>query len=447
MSDIVSAHPIDGMVIGERQATAQIRRWQRIGLLILAATFGVVLLWSWLAPLSSAVVATGMVKVDSNRKRIQHQEGGVVKEILVRDGAQVRAGDVLVRLDETRAGASQGVLQTQYDAALALQSRLAAERDQAESITWPAELLARRDEPATAEVLEAQESQFQARKASLAGQLSILDKQIGAKKSEIYGLAGQRNAKEAQLDSLQTEKAGLDGLMAKGMVEKTKYRNLEREIARVQGERAEHVSEIAAARSLIGEKELQKFQIEKTFHEEVTEELRKVQTDIYDYLQRMDAARFVLEQTELRSPVDGTVTDLRVHTVGGVVTPGEVLLEIVPANDRLIVEARVSPQDVDRVHIGQSAGIKLSAFDQRTLPELDGTVTYLSADIIEDQRSGQGFFLTRVEVPEDQLARLNGLQVVPGMMASVFVRTGERTFVEYLLRPITASFDRAWRER
>ena len=161
----------------------------------------------------------------------------------------------------------------------------------------------------------------------------------------------------------------------------------------------------------------------------------------------MDAARFVLEQTELRSPVDGTVTDLRVHTVGGVVTPGEVLLEIVPANDRLIVEARVSPQDVDRVHIGQSAGIKLSAFDQRTLPELDGTVTYLSADIIEDQRSGQGFFLTRVEVPEDQLARLNGLQVVPGMMASVFVRTGERTFVEYLLRPITASFDRAWRER
>lgn len=447
MSEALGAKPLDGMVIGEAAATAQIRRWQRIGLTVLLLTFGVAVLWSWLAPLSSAVVASGMVKVDSNRKKIQHQEGGVVKEILVRDGAHVKAGDVLIRLDETRAGASQGVLQTQYDAALALQARLVAERDRAPAIVWPEELLARKADPKAVEIMEGQESQFLARRASLVGQLRILDQQIASKRSEIEGLAGQQAAKESQLASLKTELAGLTDLLTKGMVEKTKYRNLEREIARVEGERGEHVSEIAAARSMIGERALQKFQIRKSFHEDVTAELRKTQTELYDYLERMDAASFVLAQTELRSPVDGTVTDLRIHTEGGVVTPGELLLEIVPEGDALIVEAKVRPQDVDRVRVGLDAGIKLSAFDQRTLPELDGKVTYLSADIIEDPRSGQAYFLTRVEVPEAQLARLEGLTVVPGMIADVFVRTGERTFLEYLLHPIVASFDKAWRER
>lgn len=447
MSEPVAAKPLDGMVIGEAAATAEIRRWIRIGIAILMLTFGVAALWSWLAPLSSAVIASGMVKVDSNRKRIQHQEGGVVKEILVRDGSRVKAGDVLIRLDETRAGASQGVLQTQYDAALALQARLVAERDRAQSISWPPELLARKDDPKASEIIEAQQSQFLARRASLVGQLNILDQQIASKRSEIAGLVGQKEAKESQLASLKTELAGLTDLLSKGMVEKTKYRNLEREISRLEGERGERVSEIAAARSMIGEKALQKFQIRKSFHEDVTEELRKTQTEIYDYLERMDAARFVLAQTELKSPVDGTVTDLRIHTEGGVVTPGELLLEIVPADDTLIVEARVRPQDVDRVRVGLDAGIKLSAFDQRTLPELDGKVTYLSADIIEDPRTGQAYFLTRVEVPDSQLARLDGLKVVPGMLADVFVRTGERTFFQYLLHPIMTSFDKAWRER
>ena len=447
MSEAVASKPLKGMIIGEADADAGIQRWQRIGLIVLALTFGVALLWSWLVPLSSAVVAAGTVKVDSSRKRIQHQEGGVIKEILVRDGSRVKAGEVLIRLDETRAGASQGVLQAQYDAALVLQARLVAERDRGAAIDWPTEILARRNDPTVAEMIDGQESQFRARRASLVGQLSILDKQMAAKRSEIAGIAGQQAAKEAQLASLRTELDGLTDLLSKGMVEKTKYRNLEREISRIEGERAEHVSDIAAARSAVGERELQKFQIRKSFHEDVTEELRKVQTEIFDYRERMEAARFVLEQTELRAPVDGTVTDLRVHTEGGVVAPGELLLELVPADDRLIVEARVRPQDVDRVRVGLDAGIKLSAFDQRTLPELDGKVTYLSADAVEDPRTGQAYFLTRIEVPEAQLARLGGQRVVPGMMSEVFVRTGERSFVDYILHPIIASFDRAWRER
>lgn len=435
-----------GLVIGEAAADAQLRRWRRIGIAILAATFGVTALWSSLAPLSSAVIASGLVKVASNRKKIQHQEGGVIKQILVRDGDRVQAGDVLIRLDETRAGASRGVLQTQYDAAVALNARLIAERDDQNGIAWPAELLMRQDDARIAELLQTQQSQFAARRASLQGHLGILDKQIAATRAEIEGLTGLRKAKETQLASLRIELDGLTDLLSKGMVEKTKYRNLEREIARIEGERAEHASDIASARSTISERELQKFQVRKTFNEEVTEQLRKVQTEIFDYLERMQAAGYVLAQTELRSPVAGTVTDLKAHTEGGVVAPGEVLLEIVPADDLLMVEAKARPQDVDRIRPGLPAGVKLSAFDQRTLPELEGSVTYLSADIIEDDRTGQSYFLVRIEVPESEFARLDG-QIQPGMLADVFVRTGERTFLGYLLDPITASFAKAWRER
>lgn len=231
------------------------------------------------------------------------------------------------------------------------------------------------------------------------------------------------------------------------MVEKTKYRNLEREIARVEGERAEHVSDIASARSTISERELQKFQARKTFNEEVAEELRKVQTELFDYTERMQAADYVLAQTELRAPVAGTITDLKTHTEGGVVAPGEVLLEIVPTDERLMIEAKVRPQDVDRVRAGLAAGVKLSAFDQRTLPELEGSVSYLSADILEEERTGQSYFLVRIEVSEGELSRLGGQKIHPGMLADVFVRTGDRTFLAYLLDPIASSFNKAWRER
>ncbi|MCB1907950.1 MAG: HlyD family type I secretion periplasmic adaptor subunit [Rhodocyclaceae bacterium] len=437
---------LDGLVVGEDAADREFREWTRFGMLVLLLSFGVAIAWSSAAPLASAVVAPAVVKVDSNRKKIQHQEGGVIKQILVRDGDRVRAGDVLVRLDETRASASAGVIQSQYDAALALRSRLEAERDKTAAIDWPDEWRGRSTEPALEALRKAQQTQFAARRASIVGQLAILDQQIASKRSEIRGLEGQRTARTAQLNSLRTELDGLTGLLGKGMVERTKYRNLEREIARVGGELGEHVSDIAAARSLIGEKELEKFQLRKAFHEEVADELRRVQTEIFDYRQRIDAARYVLAQTELRAPTDGIVTGLQAHTEGGVVGPGEVLMQIVP-DDHLILEAKVSPQDVDRIRVGLQAGIKLSAFDQRTLPELNGRVTYLSADTIEDQRTGTNHFLTRIEVPDTELARLDGHRIQPGMIANVFVRTGERTFIDYLLHPVVASFDKAWRER
>lgn len=431
-----------------QEAERGIRRWTVIGLAILLSTFGLTVVWSTLVPIASAVVAPGIVKVETSRKKVQHQEGGVIREILVRDGDRVKAGQTLIRLDETRAGASHGILQSQYDAAIAQQARLVAERDLSQAISWPEELLARKDDPKVAEILRSQESLFAARRASLIGQLEILDKQIAARQNQIAGISGQRDAKEAQLKSLKIELGGLTDLLGKGMVEKTKYRTLEREIAQIAGERAELVSDIAVSRSAIGEKELEKFQLRKGFHEEVVSELRKVQTEAFDYLERRGAASYVLSQTELKASVDGVAVNLKTHTVGGVIAPGEVLLDIVPTNDRLIIEAQVRPEDIDRVTLDLDTGVQLAAFDRRSTPELNGRVRYISADAIEDPTTGRMYFLTKVEVPESELARLGDQKKVqPGMLADVFMRTGERTFLDYLLHPIMASFDNAWRER
>jgi HlyD family type I secretion membrane fusion protein len=392
-------------------------------------------------------VASGIVKVDSSRKRIQHQEGGVIREIHVRDGARVKAGEVLVTLDETRAGASFGVLQAEYDSSLAEQARLVAERDDKPSIQWPAELQARAGDPKVAEIMQSQRTLFEARRTSLAGQIGILERQIVSKQSEIQGLVAQQQSKETQLASMRTELAGLTDLVGKGMVEKTRIRNVEREIARLEGERGEHVSNIAALRSQIAEKELQKFQIRKGFREEVVGDMKAAQSAGFDITQRMSAAKYVLENTEIRSPVDGTVVDLKAHTEGGVIAPGEVLMEIVPSGDRLMVEARVRPEDIDRVHTGLEAGVRLHAFDRRKTPEVSGSVTYVSADVIEDPKLGMAYFMVRVEVSPAEMARLGDNRVQPGMLADVFVRTGERTFLGYLLEPITSSFSKAWRER
>lgn len=424
----------------------EIDYWTRVGALIIAATFGVAILWSALAPLSSAVVAPGLVKVDSNRKKIQHLEGGVIQQIFVRDGDRVKAGQTLIRMDKTRADASHGVLRVGSDAAIAQQARLIAERDGL-PFNVPPELSAKSDDPKVNEVIEYQSMLYKARRTSLEGQLSMIDKQIVFLHKGIEGLAAQQRSKEEQLQSHKAELEGLKGLLEKGMVEKTKFRNVEREISRLEGERAEHISDIAKSRANISEKELGKFQIKKNFLEQVGEELRKIQGEVNDYSERMNAAQHTLEQTEIKAPVDGTVVDLRTYTTGGVVSPGELLMEIVPTNDRLIVEAKSRPEDVDRLRVGLPAGVKITAFDQQSMPELNGTLHYVSADIIEDPKSGTAYFLLKIEIPAVELKRLDGKKLQPGMTANVFVRTGTRTFLEYLFDPLLSSFEKAWRER
>jgi HlyD family type I secretion membrane fusion protein len=435
------------MVVGEARAERELRRWNRIGLIVLAATFGATLLWSSLAPLSSAVVASGAVKVESSRKKIQHPEGGVVSEILVKNGDQVSAGTVLARLDATKAGSAHGVVQGGWDVALATRARLEAERDERAEIVWPAELRNRLAEPQVAEIVRSQKALFMARRNTLAGELSIVSEQIASLRNEIKGYESQQRAKGEQVASLQSDLDGLADLEARGMVEKTRVRAIQRELAKTTGERDELVSRIAAARTAITEKELRRFQARKAFSEQVADELKKVQAENFELVERETAARRTLELTELRAPVDGTVTDLKVHTAGGVVAPGEVLMEIVPSSDRLVVEARVLPQDIDRVMIGQPAGVKLHAFNSRTTAELDVAVDYVSADAVVDARSDMSYFTVRLDVKPEALKALGDNRVMPGMQADVFIRTGERTFLGYLLQPLADSFDKAWRER
>ena len=435
------------LIVGEDKAVADARRWSRIGYAILAGTFGLSIVWSSLAPLSSAVVAQGSVKVDSSRKKIQHPEGGVVKAILVKDGSTVKAGDVLVRLDETKAGAAYGVVKGGREVALAAQARLEAERDERSSIVFPKALTSQADEPQIAEILRSQESVFNARRASRIGEVGILERQIGALRSEIAGLQSQQRSKQEQAASVKAELDGLASLASQGMVEKTKIRTIERDLTRLLGERDELASKVASANTAISEKELKKFQVKKAFHEEVVAELKKVQAENFELIERESATRYTLEQTELRAPVDGTVTDLKIHTAGGVIGPGEVVMEVVPSSDRLIVEGKVLPPDIDRVALGQDVGVKLHAFNARTTPELKGTLSYVSADAVLDPRTEMSYFIVKVTVSADELKRLGDQKVQPGMQTDVFIITGERTFLGYLFRPLADSFNQAWRER
>ena len=437
----------DSLIVGDDKAQADARRWTRIGYTVLAATFGLSIVWSSLAPLSSAVVAQGAIKVDSSRKKIQHPEGGVVKEILVRDGSQVHAGDVLVRLDETKAGAAYGVVKGGREVALATQARLEAERDERPSVVFPPELIGKAAEPQIAEILRSQESLFNARRASRIGEVGILDRQISALRSEIAGLQSQQRSKQDQAASVKAELDGLVELASQCMVEKTKIRATERDLTRLLGERDELASKVASANTAISEKELKKFQVKKSFHEDVVAELKKVQAENFELIERESATRYTLEQTDLRAPVDGTVTDLKIHTAGGVIGPGEVVMELVPSSDRLIVEGKVLPPDVDRVALGQEVGIKLHAFNSRTTPELKGKLSYVSADAVVDPRTEMSYFIVKATVSGEELQRLGDQKVQPGMQTDMFIITGERTFLGYLFKPLADSFNKAWRER
>ncbi len=437
------------MVVGDARAEKETQRWVRIGLVMLASTVGVALLWSSTVPLSSAVLGAGVLKVDSSRKRIQHPEGGVVKEILVRDGTRVKAGDVLVRLDETRAGAAHGVVSGGRDVAEASLARLQAERDDRASISFPAELLKRAaGNDQLAQIIRAQQSIFEARRSARVGELAILEQQIGALRSEIEGYESQRRSKDEQLASTRRDLESLVDLDKVGMVEKTRLRATERDIAKLTGERDELASRVASTRTAISERELKKFQVRKAFAEDVAAELKKVQSENFELIERESATRRTLELTELRAPVDGIVTDLRAHTPGGSIAPGELLMEIVPVADRLVLEVKLPTFDVDRVRVGQAAGVKVNAFNIRTLPELEGTVAHVSPDALVDPRTEQAYFMARIEIAPEQLKRLGeGNQVQPGMQADVFIRTGERTFLGYLMQPLTENFSKAWLER
>ncbi len=423
------------------------RGWIVAGMLTILIAFGGFGTWAALASLDSAAIASGVVVVESDRKSVQHLEGGLVKEIRVRDGDRVEKDDVLVRLEDTHARAMHDIVRGELDAALAEESRLIAERDERDSIVFPAELMARSKVPKVAKSLQGQRHLFTARRNALHGQVSILEKSIAQFQEEIEGLKAEQVAREQQLKILGDELKGLRKLLAQGNVPRNEVLAYERKLAELGGEKGRFKSNVARAEQGIGEARLRIAQLLKSAREEVVAELRQVQERVFGLEERLISAREVLGRTEIRAPASGIVMGLRFHTTGGVIAPGHEILQVVPIGDRLVIEAHIDPIDIDDVAVGQQATVRLTAFKLRATPIIVGTLINLSADRLVDEHSGTPYYLARIEVSKEQLASIGNLQLQPGMPVEALIKTGSRTALGYMLSPFTDSINLAFRER
>lgn len=408
--------------------------------------FGIFGTWSAIAPLSSAALAPGVVKVDTNRKTVQHLEGGIVKEIRVRDGDQVEAGQVLVKLEETQARASIDLLRGRRIASLAMQSRLISQRDGKDTLVYPQELLDVQDQPNVAEVLSGQQSIFRTQRKSLAEQTAILQQRISQLTEERRGLEGQIRSKKEQFGLVEEEIDGLEKLVAKGFARKPRLLALKRRRSEIDEELNQHRSGIAQTQQEILAAELKIEELRTRFMDETLKQLREVQQEVFDLNERVGATRDILERTTIVAPQDGTVVGLQVHTIGGVIAPGAAVLDIVPSQEMLVVEAQVDPKDIDSVKKGLPASVRFNAFNMRDTPPVDGYVDSISADRFSDQQSGAAYFQARVVLPEEALKALEGRELVSGMQADVMIVTGERTALDYLLAPLLRSVERSLRE-
>jgi len=422
----------------------------RVGLRVLLA--GLVLGGGWmtLMPLAGAVVVPGNLVVQSNVKTIQHPTGGVVAEIPVHNGMRVAVGDLLLRLDPTQAQASLQVVSKQLDESRARIARLIAERDGLPQPEVPAELAGRLEENAVKDLLVSEETQFKARASARYSQKDLLQSRVAQLGEQIGGLDAQVASKAKQLELIAGELTGVQDLYDKRLVPITRLTTLQREAARIEGERGQLISAIAETKAKVGEAQLQIVRIDQDFRTEVVKELGEVQGKEGELVQRGVAARDMLDRIELRAPTSGIVHQLAAHTVGGVIKAGDAIMEVVPDSDDLQVEARLQPNDIDQVRVGQKALIRFSAFNQRTTPQIVGLVSFVSADVSHDQTASAAnvsFFTVRMTLPEDELRRLAGLQLVSGMPAEVFMQTGSRTMMSYLMKPITEQLQRAFVER
>ncbi len=401
--------------------------------------------WAALAPLKSAAIAPGVVAVESNRKTIKHLEGGIVGEIGVRDGDVVTAGQVLIRLDDTQARVTLERLKGRTVAARALEARLIAERDGSGRIVFPVSLTENGGDRENAETLAGQLKIFTTRKEAVAAQESILKQQSAQLNEEITGLKGLIAAENTQIKLIRSEIADVQSLVAKGLAKRPRLLALQRQQAEIEGARSRNIASVARAKQQIAETRLRVSELKTQKLNQVVEELRATQTELFDLEERIRSAEDVLVRTRIKAPLDGTIVGLQIHTPGGVVGPGEPLMDLVPSGAGLIIESQVDPNDIDVVHAGLPAQVRLTAFNQRNLSPIDGKVLTVSADRLTDERSGVPYFLARVVLVED-LSKDLAVALYPGMQAEVMIVTGERTVLDYIFRPLARSLGRAFRE-
>jgi HlyD family secretion protein len=427
-------------------ARVSIRRHTLLGLSSALLLVGGLGGWAVVTELSGAVVAPGAVIVDSHVKKVQHPTGGVVGEIYARDGDRVRSGDVVIRLDETVARANLAMVSKSLDELAAHQGRLEAERDGAEEISFSVALRTRLGEPEIADLLQSENRLFESRREARKGQKAQLKERISQLQEQIDGLDLQAAAKADEIQLIQSELSGVEQLWRKNLVPITRVTALKREETRLRGERGQLISNVAQAKGRISETALQIIQIDQDLRSEVSKELREVQAKVAELVERRVAAEDQLKRIDIRAPQDGYVHQSIVHTVGGVINAGEALMMIVPEADELSIEVKVSPQDIDQLQPGLDTVLRLSAFNQRTTPELKGRVSLIAADLVTDQRSGIQYYPVRVAFAEGERDRLGALKLVPGMPVEGLIQTGYRTVFSYLTKPISDNMAKAFRE-
>jgi HlyD family secretion protein len=419
----------------------------RTGLRALLVVGGLAFGLMVLLPLSGAVVVPGNLVVQSNVKTIQHPTGGVVSQIPVRNGMRVTTGDLLLRLDSTQAQANQQVVSKQLDEVRAKISRLSAERDGLARPAVPAEMSARLEDGNVKNLLASEASLFRARVTARESQKELLQSKVSQLGQEIEGLEAQVAAKAKQLELITGELTGVQELFDKRLVPMARLTTLQRESARIEGERGQLISTIAETRAKIGEAQLQIVRLDQDVRTEVVKELGEAQGKEAELSERGVAARDVLNRIEMRAPTSGVIHQLAAHTIGGVIRAGDTIMEVVPDSDDLQIEARLQPNDIDQVRKGQQAYVRFSAFNQRVTPQLIGEVSYVSPDTTRDTQTNMSYFTVRIMLPEEERRRLAGLQLSSGMPAEVFMQTGSRTMLSYLFKPIMDQFERAFVER
>lgn len=426
-------------------------RWMHIGgILTLLILFGGLGLWAALAPLDSAAMGPGVVVLEDYRKAVQHLEGGIVHKVHVREGQMVRAGEILISLEDVQPRAQMELINSQLLMSLAREARLIAQRDGKSQVVYPAQLLSIKQDQRVTEAIRVQDQTFKVRKQGIEGGIKIYERQISQLRQKSAGLREQKSMRDKLATSFEKDRADFEALANEGYAERQRVREMERNLAQSEGQSGSLITDIAASELEISATEIKIIQLEQDFQREVAKELAEVQTELFGLREKMRGLTDTLQRTKITAPDAGMVLGLSVHTIGEVLRPGAHILDIVPANEQLIVEAHLSPQDVDQVRVGQMAEVRFTAFRQRDMPKVEGKLVTLSADRLMDQANEQSqpYYLGRVVITPkgiDDLAALK-LELVPGMPAEILVKTGTRTFWHYLTAPISDLLVRSLKE-
>lgn len=398
--------------------------------------------WATFTEISGAVVSSGTVVVESNIKQVQHREGGIVRQINVKDGDLVESGDLVLSLDDTVTRANLAVITKQLRELTAQELRLEAERDELRAISWPEDRI-----ESLGDIERGQQLLLEARQNSKEGRKNQLEEQIRQFNKQSEGLEAQVTAKDSEIELIKEELADLDGLLNKQLVSKSRVSALRREQARLSGEYGDLIAQIARTKEAISERQIQILQIEESYRAEVLEQLQEARSRIAQLEEQKIAAEDELTRVDILAPRSGFVHQLSVHTIGGVVAPGETVMQIVPREDQLIIEAQVQPVDIDQLAPGQEARIRFPSFDQRTTPELNAKLLTVAADLTQDERTGLSYYTAKLVIDDAEMEKLGSQTLVPGMPVETFLQTGERTVLSYLVKPVTDQIAHAMRER